>query len=241
MTRGDALIKGILRDNPVAVLMLGLCPAAAVSTRVIDALWISLGVVSVLLLSSLCISLIARWTPPPDTEEPPSAQGAVMRRRRPSKTQGKCAGSRRWFGALAISSCLAACFEILLLAFAPSASASLGIYAPLIAVNCLVLTRMEVYGRGYPIGKSLVDAIGHGVGFAACIVLISLVREIFGAGTITLFPIGAFGGTLAIPALSASPARALGFAGGGLLCLGYLAGLERLLRRGDASRDASEG
>jgi Na+-translocating ferredoxin:NAD+ oxidoreductase subunit E len=108
----------------------------------------------------------------------------------------------------------------------PSASASLGIYAPLVAVNCLVLG-----GVGGPSPRALlasvVGSLGRGARFALALLLIALVRELLGAGTITLFPVAAFGGTVAVGGLVDEPVRALGLAGGALLCLGYLAGAVR--------------
>jgi len=213
MTRGDEFRKCLVGENPVAVLMLGLCPAAAVSTRVIDALWMSAGIVIVLLLSSLCMSLIARGG------------------RREGKELRSGAPAGRWLGALAISSCMTASFEIVLLAFAPEATAGLGIYAPLIAVNCLVLSGIDASSRSDSVGGSLLTAAANGIGFAAALVVIALVREVLGAGTITLFPVAGFSGTIAIPALSSDPARAFGLAGGGLVCLGFLAGAVRAVRR----------
>ena len=141
--------------------------------------------------------------------------------------------------ALVITSILTAAFESLLLVRAPSASASLGIYAPLIAVNCLVL------GLGAPgasrsgPGASAVAALGRGLAFALALVLIALVRETLGAGTITLFPMGAFGGTIEIRGLVDQPVRALGLAGGGLLGLGYLAGAARAVAARAAARSAA--
>ena len=137
------------------------------------------------------------------------------------------ASSGRWLAALVLSSCLTACFEIVLLAVAPEASAGLGIYVPLIAVNCLVLTVIDTSATAPSLGRSLLDTAGNGARFAACLVALGLVREVLGAGTITLFPLPGFSGTFVLGALSRDPARALSFAGGGLLCLGYLAALLR--------------
>ena len=75
--------------------------------------------------------------------------------------------------------------------------------------------------------------------FAAALVIIALVREPLGAGTITLFGVGAFRGTIEIPRLVEQPVRALGFAGGGLLCLGYLAGVVRAISRRAAAKSSS--
>ena len=215
--------RRLAEENRFVVLLLGLCPAAAVSARVIDALWMSLGVFLVLVLSSLCIALIARM----------------------ARDQREAAGAQvppgRWIGALLISSCLTASFEVVLVAFAPEASGSLGIYAPLIAVNCLVLTRIDASGQGGSLGKTLLRSASSGAGFAGALVAIGLVRELLGAGSITLFAAGSFSGTVVIPNLFDAPARALGYSGGALLCLGYLAALVRVLRRRRAAVKTAGG
>ena len=144
--------------------------------------------------------------------------------------------------ALLITSFLTAFFEAVLLVRAPSASASLGIYAPLVAVNCLVLGG----GVGGPSPRALralvIGSLGRGARFALALVLIALVRELLGAGTITLFPVAGFGGTVAVGGLVDEPVRALGLAGGALLCLGYLAGAARAITaRVTTARAAGKG
>jgi electron transport complex protein RnfE len=218
----DRGLAGIVNKNPVAVTLIGLCPAAAVTTRVIDALWLSVGVFSVLVLSSTCMSLIGRWA------NRDSSGGA-----------SSSLSPLRWLGAIALASSLAACFDILLAAFSPGASARLGIYAPLIAVNCLVLGSAETRRRRTPVGRAMLEAAGLALGFAISLALIAVFREALGSGTITLFPIGAFGGTLPVPSFSKAPARALLLAGGGLLCLGYLSGLARVISDGRARAESS--
>lgn len=229
MTNRSLLGRGIFRGNPVAMILIGLCPAAAVTTRVIDALWMSLGVFSVLLLTRACLSILSVLRDGSPAGSPPDLHG------------GEGAPRTRWLGALLIASTLTASFELVLLAFAPQESASLGIYAPLIAVNCIVLDRVEPAAGRSSILTALLDAGGLGFGFAFALLLIAGVREALGAGTITLFPAGAFGGTIEIPGLSTAPARALGYAGGGLICLGYLAGLSRLLSRRPAPAGKEAG
>ena len=210
MTPSDVLSRAITRENPSAVLLVGLCPAAVVSVRVIDSLWMSAGVFSVMLLSAFCLTLLARGRTEGSEAPPPAAGG--------------------WLAALVVSSFLTASFEIVLVRVAPEASASLGIYAPLIAVNCLVLTSADGGARAVSPGRALLDVAGEGVLFAACLLLIGLLREVLGAGTITLFPFSGFSGTIVVGSLSQDPARAFSFAGGGLLCLGYLAALARMVK-----------
>ncbi|HYW82829.1 MAG: Rnf-Nqr domain containing protein [Spirochaetia bacterium] len=206
MTPSDVLSRGISRENRTAVLLVGLCPAAAVSVRVIDSLWMSAGIFVVMLLSSFCTTLLARGRADDGEVTPRAAAGS-------------------WLAALVISSFLTGSFELVLLRAAPEASAALGIYAPLIAVNCLVLTVIDESSRALSPARAVLDAAGKGAVFAACLLLISVLREVLGAGTITLFPVSGFSGTIVIGSLSSDPARAFSFAGGGLLCLGYLAAL----------------
>ncbi len=203
------------RDNPYngeLALLMSLTPAIAVAVRVIDALWLAAGVVAVLFLSCACMSLIVR-------------AGIPVMQKDASTSRG------RFFSALVVSSVLTASFEILLMKADPAASASLGIYAPLIAVNFLVLGMTRNAGTAASPGGELVDALAKGIGFAACLLLIAILREVVGAGTITLFPVGTFRGVIAVPGLIDDPARALGLSGGGLICLGYLAALRRVAQK----------
>ena len=238
MGRADELGMGIGGENPIAVLLIGLCPAAAVSVRVIDALWMSAGVVSVLLVSCFCMSLVAMWgakSPEADNVRQNATGYGVPAERVP-------AYGHRWWGALVLSSCLTACFEIVMLLVSPEEGASLGIYVPLIAVNCLVLGLIDSVSRGKSPSRSVREAAGNGIGFAACLVLIALVREVLGAGTITLFPVQGFSGTITVPSLINDPVRALGYAGGALLCIGYLAGAARAIQlRGEKRQARKEG
>jgi Na+-translocating ferredoxin:NAD+ oxidoreductase subunit E len=249
MGRADELGKGIAGENPIAVLLIGLCPAAAVSVRVIDALWMSAGVASVLLVSCFCMSLIARWG-----KKLPDGNGAAVRNASafgsgsPNATEYASTRSARtqyrgrWWGALLLSSCLTACFEVVMLLVSPEEGAALGIYLPLIAVNCLVLGRIDSVSRGESLSRTMREAAGNGIGFAACLVLIALAREVLGAGTITLFPVRGFTGTITVPSLVNDPLRALGYAGGALLCIGYLAGAARAIQqRGQRRLAGKEG
>jgi electron transport complex protein RnfE len=211
------------RDR-LTLLFLGLCPAIAVSSRVIDALWMSAGVILVAVLSALAMSLLAKSA----SGDAESASGDAE--------SGLGGATRQWLGALVITSFLTASFEAALLALLPGASAALGIYAPLISVNCLVVGWGMNSGPRAALGKAAAAALRRGFGFAAVLVFLSLVREALGAGTVTLFAAGSFAGTLVIPRLVEQPVRAVGLAGGGLLCLGYFAGAARAIARARAPR-----
>ena len=110
---------------------------------------------------------------------------------------------------------------------APSLSKSLGVFVQLIVVNCVILGRAEAFASKNSLGKSILDALGMGVGFTLGLLLISLIREVLGAGTITLFAVGSLGfdGQIKIPWLSTFPARVIALAAGALLVMGYLKAL----------------
>ncbi|MGD8114446.1 MAG: electron transport complex subunit RsxE, partial [Sphaerochaetaceae bacterium] len=114
--------------------------------------------------------------------------------------------------------------EMMMHAFAPSIYSSLGIFLPLIVVNCIILGRAEAFANKNSIVDSFLDAIGMGVGFTLALLLIALIREVFGSGTITLFAMGSFDGVIEIPILYTYPVRVLTLAAGALLLMGYLIG-----------------
>jgi electron transport complex protein RnfE len=107
-------------------------------------------------------------------------------------------------------------------AYLPDLYNSLGVFVSLIVVNCIILGRAEGFANKNGVKASILDAVGMAVGFTFALLLISLVREIFGVGTITLFPIGSFDGVIEIPVLVDSPARVIALAAGALLVMGYL-------------------
>jgi len=193
-----------MREAPAVLLLLGFLPSVVVAVRVVDALWMAAGVLLVSIGSAVARSLLD-WSS--------GSPGA--------STVGQTA---RWLRALVVSSLLTAAFEAALLAVAPAASAALGIYAPLVAVNLLAVGTDAASPR--PLRAAL-GALHKGAWYAAGLVVVAFAREVLGAGTITLFPAGGFGGTIVVSALLDQPVRALGLAGGGLLCMGYLAAAVR--------------
>ena len=204
------------REAPLVMLLLALVPSVAVAVRVADALWLAAVVVLVMAGSSIARALLdARAA---------GAPGAGLSERDVPEAGGSAGEERTagWLRALVISSLLTAAFEAGLLAVAPAASAALGIYAPLVAVNLLVVGRGGPDPSGPSPSRAALSSLRRGAWFAGGLVAIALVREVLGAGTITLFAAGGFGGTITVSPLLDQPVRALGFAGGGLLCLGYL-------------------
>ncbi len=225
------------RDAPLVMLLLALVPSVAVAVRVADALWLAAGVVLVMAGSSVARALLdAHAAGAPEAGLP--KESAVE--------EGASAGEERtagWLRALVISSLFTAAFEAGLLAVAPAASAALGIYAPLVAVNLLVVGRSRQGPSGASPLRAALSSLRKGAWFAGSLVVIALVREVLGSGTITLFAAGGFGGTITLSPVLDQPVRALGLAGGGLLCLGYLVAAVRAVtaRKGSAAPRTEAG
>jgi len=174
--------------------VLGLCPTLAVSTQVVNALGMGAGVIFVLLGSNVFVSLLRGFIP--------------ERIRIPSY--------------IVIIASFVTIVDLVMQAWAPDLSKSLGVFVQLIVVNCIILGRAEAFASKTSLGKSVMDALGMGVGFTLGLLLISLIREVFGAGTITLFAAGGFDGVIRIPGLASYPARVMALAAGALLVMGYL-------------------
>ena len=191
---GNKLIGG---ENPVFIIVLGLCPALGVSTKVINSIGMGAGVIFVLLGSNIFVSLLTNFIP--------------EKVRIPSY--------------IVIIASFVTIVEMVMEAFIPALYDSLGVFVPLIVVNCVILGRAEAFANKNTIKASVLDALGMGLGFTLALIIIALVREAFGLGTITLFPIGSFSGIIEIPGLVDSPARVFGLAAGALLVMGFLKAL----------------
>lgn len=198
--------RGLVRENPITTLLLGLCPALGVSTKVSNSLGMGAGVLFVLICSNVMISTLKNFIP--DKVRIPSY--------------------------IVIIASFVTIVEMVMEAYLPQLYDSLGVFVPLIVVNCIILGRAEVFARHNRIGSSLMDALGMGIGFTLSLTTIALVRELLGSGSVTLFPIGGFAGVIRIPYLFDSPVRVMSLAAGALLVVGYLKGLMNYLeqRRG---------
>lgn len=152
----ERLINGILKENPTFVLMLGMCPTLAVTTSAINGLGMGLTTMVVLALSNLFISLLRKIIP--DKVRIPAF--------------------------IVIIASFVTVAELLLKAYIPFLYSSLGLYIPLIVVNCIILGRAEAYAsKNGPI-ESLFDGIGMGLGFTVALTIIGAVRELLGAGEV---------------------------------------------------------
>ena len=152
----ERLKNGIITENPTFVLMLGMCPTLAVTTSAINGIGMGLSTTVVLALSNLIISILRKAIP--DRVRMPAF--------------------------IVIVASFVTIVQFLMEGFVPSLYASLGIYIPLIVVNCIILGRAESYASKNPPIASLFDGIGMGLGFTASITVIGLVREFLGAGTL---------------------------------------------------------
>lgn len=194
--------KGLFRENPIFIIVLGLCPALGVSSRVVNALGMGAGVIFVLLGSNIFVSLLKDFIP----------------------------GKVRIPSYIVIIASFVTLVEMVMQAYVPELYDSLGVFVPLIVVNCVILGRAEAFASRNGVGASVLDALGMGIGFTLALTVIALVRESLGVGTITLIPIGNFDGVIRIPGIVDSPARVFGLAAGALLVMGYLKALVNILQ-----------
>ncbi|NQT57972.1 MAG: electron transport complex subunit E [Bacteroidetes bacterium] len=186
--------KGIFKENPIFIIVLGLCPALGVSSKLINAIGMGAGVIFVLLGSNIFVSLLKNFIP--DKVRIPSY--------------------------VVIIASFVTLVEMVMQAYLPSLFESLGVFVPLIVVNCLILGRAEAFANKNSVKVSIVDALGMGIGFTLSLMLIALFREVLGAGTITIMAIGNFDGVIKIPGIYNAPARVFGLSAGALLVMGYL-------------------
>ena len=152
----ERIYNGLLKENPVLVLMLGMCPALAVTTRAMNGIGMGLSTLAVLVLSNLVISLLRKAIP--DQVRLPAY--------------------------IVIVASLVTVTELLIEAYLPSLYESLGIYIPLIVVNCIILGRAEAYANKHTPLLSVMDGIGMGLGFTAALTIAGMIRELLGNGTL---------------------------------------------------------
>ncbi|MEG1779242.1 MAG: electron transport complex subunit E [Oscillospiraceae bacterium] len=158
-------LNGIFGENPTFVLFLGMCPTLAVTTGVVNAIGMGLSTMVVLICSNIVISMLRNFIP----------------------------DKIRIAGYVVIIAGFVTIIQMLLNAYVPALASSLGIYIPLIVVNCIILGRAEAFANKNGVFQSAVDGLGMGLGFTLSLTLIGSVREILGAGTfagISLFGSG---------------------------------------------------
>ena len=193
---------GIFRNNPTFRLVLGLCPTLAVTTSLENALGMGLAATFVLVCSNGLVSALRKLIP-----------GAV---------HIPCY--------IVIIATFVTATDLLMQAYLPALSASLGIFIPLIVVNCIILGRAEAFACRNGVVESLVDGLGSGLGFTLALALVATVREICGAGTLTVW------GDLAFKNLNPGPVTLAILPAGGFVTLGLLLALINRLGEWNARR-----
>ncbi|MBO4976434.1 MAG: electron transport complex subunit E [Lachnospiraceae bacterium] len=153
---GERLYNGLIKENPTFVLMLGMCPTLAVTTSAMNGLGMGLTTAAVLAMSNLIISLLRKVIP----------------------------GKVRIPAFIVIIASFVTVLQLLLEAYLPDLNKALGVYIPLIVVNCIILGRAESYAYSNPPIPSLFDGIGMGLGFTFALTCIGAVRELLGAGEV---------------------------------------------------------
>ncbi len=193
-----AFFKKMFAENPVFVLLLGMCPTLGTSTSVINGLGMGLSATAVLICSNLFISLLRKFIP----------------------------AKIRIASYIVIIAGFVTAVDMALKAYLPEISASLGVFIPLIVVNCIILARAESFASKNTPGKSAVDGLCMGLGFTAALVILSAIRELLGNGTLLGFP---------VLGSSYPPAIMMILPPGGFIVLGVVLGVINLMRtRGGA-------
>lgn len=156
MKKDGILAKGILFENPTFVQLLGMCPTLAVTTSLQNGLGMGLSATVVLIMSNILVSFLRKVIP----------------------------DKVRIAAYVVIIATFVTIVQMVLQAYVESLYASLGLFIPLIVVNCIILARAEAFASKNSVGKSALDGLGMGLGFTVALCIISAVRELLGAGTI---------------------------------------------------------
>ena len=156
MANWNNLTKGFFKENPVFVLLLGCCPTLATTTSAINGLSMGLATTFVLILSNMCISLLKNFIP--------------------NKVHIPCY--------IVVIASFVTVLQLLMQAYLPSIYETLGLFIPLIVVNCIVLGRAEAFASKNGIGASAIDGISMGLGYSMALTILGSIREILGSGSI---------------------------------------------------------
>lgn len=150
------IYNGLIKENPTFVLLLGMCPTLATTTSAINGLSMGLATMFVLICSNVAISLIKNLTP--DMVRIPVF--------------------------VVVIASFVTVLQMCLAAYLPAVNASLGLYIPLIVVNCVILGRAEAFACKHGAFDSMMDGVGMGLGFSVALTLLGIVRELLGAGSV---------------------------------------------------------
>ena len=206
MKRGEAgriAMNGLIYQNPTFVLLLGMCPTMATTTSLQNGIGMGLSTAAVLACSNLAISLLRKIIP----------------------------NEIRIASYVVVIATFVTAVDLLMQAFVQSLSEALGLYIPLIVVNCIILGRAEAFASKNPPGKSFLDGLFTGLGFTGALAVLGSIREILGAGTIWGLP---------VPVLSDYPVGLILSPCGGFITLGCLIALVQFIRRPRTAKKAGK-
>ena len=204
MNRLKLLTNGIFQENPVLVLILGTCPTLAVSTQASNAIGMGLAATVVLVCSNVAIS--------------------ALRKVIPDNVRIPCY--------IVLIAGFVSVVEMLVKAYAPAIDEQLGIYLPLIVVNCIIFGRAEMFANKNTVPDAALDGVGMGLGFTLALLVMASIREIFGSGTW-------FG--MEIPGLITHRISILTLAPGGFFVYGILIAVMNVITSGRAGKNAEGG
>ncbi len=194
---GKEFLKGVLLTNPVFVLALGLCPALAVTTSIDNALGMTLAVLIVLVGANAIVAAVRNLVP------------AMM----------------RIPVFIVIIATLVTIVNIIFQAYSPDLHKSLGIFLPLVVVNCIILGRAEAFASKHSVAYSVADALGITVGFMVALLMVSAIRQSLGTGSMDVFGMH----IVSLPILKDEPMAIFIMPAGAFLVIGLLLGLFRRL------------
>jgi electron transport complex protein RnfE len=192
-TFGKAFVNGLVNENPLLILMIGLCSALAVTTSVANGLGMGLGMTFVLVCSEVVISLFRKLIPD-------SVRIPIF---------------------IIVIAAFTTIVQLVLEAYIPALAAALGVFLPLIVVNCIIMGRVEAFSYKQPVGLCFADGLGMGLGYTWVLLAISAVREILGAGAICGIP---------IPGINDSPVLFFALPPGGFVVFGLYVSLGLFLK-----------
>jgi len=156
MTSKETFLKPLLRENPVTLHVLGICSALAITNSLTSSLIMSVSLTSVLVITNVTISLIRKHLP----------------------------SSVRLIVQITIIASAVAIIDQVLTAYLPDAAKTLRVYISLIVTNCIVLGRAEACAMKHGVGTSILDALGNGLGFSIILIIVAVIRELFGNGSL---------------------------------------------------------
>ena len=204
MKLSERLKSAVLLDNPVFMQTIGLCPALATTTSLSNAIGMGAAATVVLICSNIVISLLRKFIP----------------------------DKVRIAAFITIIAGFVTIIDFSLQAFVPSLAASLGLFLPLIVVNCIILGRAEAYASKNKVLPSALDGVCMGIGFTFALVLMGFFRELLGAGTILSGYVGADKLGIQIPGLYQYPASMMILPAGGFLMMGFiLAAIQHIMNK----------